>query len=48
VPPRRLAGRWQGVAGFHGLYGAYGSSCVDGTVNDYLRSGELPDTDRTC
>ncbi|MFJ6621314.1 alpha/beta fold hydrolase [Kitasatospora sp. NPDC091335] len=32
----------------HGLYGTYGNACVDDTVNAYLASGHLPDTDPTC
>lgn len=32
----------------HGVYGEYGSRCVDGHVNDYLRTGELPDRDVRC
>lgn len=32
----------------HGLYGAYGDDCVDGTVNAYLRTGRLPAADVTC
>ncbi|MFH9616626.1 alpha/beta hydrolase [Streptomyces pratensis] len=32
----------------HGLYGEYGSACVDGRVNDYLRTGRLPARDLTC
>lgn len=32
----------------HGVYGAYGNSCVDGTVNAYLRTGKLPATDVDC
>ena len=32
----------------HGIYGEYGSTCVDDTVNDYLASGHLPRTNPTC
>ncbi|MFD9433423.1 alpha/beta hydrolase [Streptomyces sp. NPDC060002] len=32
----------------HGVYGPYGSTCVDGTVNAYLRTGRLPAADVTC
>ncbi|MFD3513455.1 alpha/beta hydrolase [Streptomyces sp. NPDC058657] len=32
----------------HGLYGRYGNACVDDRVNQYLASGTLPTTDRTC
>ncbi|MFE4515717.1 alpha/beta hydrolase [Kitasatospora sp. NPDC056783] len=32
----------------HGLYGTYGNACVDDTVNAYLASGRLPDTDPVC
>ncbi|MBD0672639.1 alpha/beta hydrolase [Streptomyces sp. CBMA156] len=32
----------------HQLYGIYGNACVDDTVNAYLASGRLPDTDPTC
>ncbi|MGP3966874.1 alpha/beta hydrolase [Streptomyces sp. 6N223] len=32
----------------HGVYGEYGSACTDGLVNDYLRTGELPERDVTC
>ncbi|MFJ9817473.1 alpha/beta fold hydrolase [Streptomyces sp. NPDC101151] len=32
----------------HALYGVFGSSCVDTTVNAYLASGRLPATDVTC
>ncbi|MER7707679.1 alpha/beta hydrolase [Kitasatospora sp. NPDC097605] len=32
----------------HGLYGLYGNACVDDTVNAYLASGRLPDTDPVC
>ncbi|GHH36946.1 alpha/beta hydrolase [Streptomyces candidus] len=32
----------------HGLYGRYGSTCVDDEVNRYLATGELPRQDPTC
>ncbi|MFE4519978.1 alpha/beta hydrolase [Kitasatospora sp. NPDC056783] len=32
----------------HQLYGIYGNACVDDTVNAYLASGRLPDTDPVC
>ncbi|MEU8890868.1 alpha/beta fold hydrolase [Streptomyces sp. NPDC048442] len=32
----------------HGLYGRYGSTCVDDEVNRYLATGKLPTKDRTC
>ncbi|MFF5125469.1 alpha/beta hydrolase [Streptomyces syringium] len=32
----------------HGIYGYYGSTCVDEQVNAYLATGELPADDRTC
>ncbi|GAB2842906.1 alpha/beta hydrolase [Actinocorallia aurea] len=32
----------------HGLYGEYGSACVDTAVNAYLATGVLPPADRTC
>ncbi|GGR08666.1 alpha/beta hydrolase [Streptomyces netropsis] len=32
----------------HGVYGSYGSTCVDGKVNAYLATGELPAKDVTC
>ncbi|MFF2923177.1 alpha/beta hydrolase [Streptomyces celluloflavus] len=32
----------------HAIYGMYGSTCVDDTVNAYLATGKLPATDRTC
>ncbi|MET9644479.1 alpha/beta hydrolase [Streptomyces syringium] len=32
----------------HGVYGYYGSTCVDEKVNAYLATGELPTTDGTC
>lgn len=32
----------------HGIYGEYGSSCVDDAVNAYLATGRLPQQDRTC
>jgi hypothetical protein len=32
----------------HGVYGFFGSSCVDEKVNAYLGSGLLPDRDETC
>ncbi|MEU2511912.1 alpha/beta hydrolase [Streptomyces syringium] len=32
----------------HGVYGSYGSTCVDEQVNAYLATGELPANDRTC
>jgi pimeloyl-ACP methyl ester carboxylesterase len=32
----------------HGVYLFRGSACVDGTVNAYLESGNLPATDLTC
>ncbi|WP_344260169.1 alpha/beta fold hydrolase [Streptomyces sodiiphilus] len=35
-------------ANHHGVYGEYGSECVDGQVEDYLISGELPDRDTVC
>ncbi|MFF8726941.1 alpha/beta hydrolase [Streptomyces sp. NPDC015171] len=32
----------------HGVYGAFGSSCVDGEVNAYLATGRLPTGDVSC
>ncbi|MFG3073782.1 alpha/beta hydrolase [Streptomyces sp. NPDC048225] len=32
----------------HGLYGEYGSDCIDERVNAYLRTGQLPARDLTC
>ncbi|MEW2414762.1 alpha/beta hydrolase [Streptomyces sp. NPDC046866] len=32
----------------HGIYGEYGSSCVDDAVNAYLATGRLPARDLTC
>ncbi|MEU6236401.1 alpha/beta hydrolase [Kitasatospora sp. NPDC047058] len=32
----------------HALYGMYGNACVDDTVNAYLASGRLPQSDPTC
>ncbi|MFE7659421.1 alpha/beta hydrolase [Streptomyces celluloflavus] len=32
----------------HAIYGMYGSTCVDDTVNAYLATGKLPAKDRTC
>ncbi|WP_433545229.1 alpha/beta hydrolase [Streptomyces sp. CA-294286] len=32
----------------HGLYGRYGSTCVDDEVNRYLATGVLPRKDPTC
>lgn len=32
----------------HGLYGRYGSTCVDDRVNSYLATGTLPSKDLTC
>jgi hypothetical protein len=32
----------------HGVFGEYGNECVDRLVIDYLGSGKLPSTDRTC
>lgn len=32
----------------HGVFGEYGNNCVDRLVIDYLGSGTLPSTDRTC
>jgi pimeloyl-ACP methyl ester carboxylesterase len=32
----------------HGVYGFWGSACVDDTVNGYLRTGVLPARDVTC
>ncbi len=32
----------------HGVFGEYGNECVDRLVIDYLGSGTLPSTDRTC
>ncbi|MFC5031866.1 alpha/beta hydrolase [Streptomyces sp. DSM 41987] len=32
----------------HGIYGAYGNTCADNTVNVYLRTGRLPAADVTC
>ncbi|MFE7767088.1 alpha/beta hydrolase [Streptomyces sp. NPDC057438] len=32
----------------HAVYGVFGSPCVDTTVNAYLATGRLPDTDITC
>ncbi|MFF1445565.1 alpha/beta hydrolase [Streptomyces sp. NPDC058295] len=32
----------------HGVHGAYGDACVDGTVDAYLRTGKLPGADVTC
>jgi hypothetical protein len=32
----------------HAVYGVFGNSCVDATVNTYLATGRLPDTDVTC
>ncbi|MET7656951.1 alpha/beta hydrolase [Streptomyces sp. NPDC005486] len=31
----------------HGIHGAYGDTCVDGTVNAYLRTGKPPGSDVT-
>lgn len=35
-------------ANHHGVFGEYGNACVDARVNDYLRTGHLPATDRSC
>jgi pimeloyl-ACP methyl ester carboxylesterase len=35
-------------ANHHGVYGEYGSECVDEAVNDYLRTGRLPEDDLSC
>lgn len=32
----------------HGVYGLYPNRCVDGQVNDYLRTGTLPAKDSVC
>ncbi|MFB4315214.1 alpha/beta hydrolase [Actinomadura sp. 21ATH] len=32
----------------HGIYGEYGSACVDAKVNAYLATGALPETDQSC
>lgn len=32
----------------HWIYGNYPNTCVDTTVNTYLRDGTLPDTDLIC
>jgi len=32
----------------HGVYGEYGSTCVDNVVNAYLDTGRLPARDLTC
>ncbi|ELP66963.1 alpha/beta hydrolase [Streptomyces turgidiscabies] len=32
----------------HAVYGVFGSSCVDSTVNAYLATGRLPARDLTC
>ncbi|AZQ40561.1 alpha/beta hydrolase [Streptomyces cyaneochromogenes] len=32
----------------HAVYGVFGSSCADATVNTYLATGRLPATDVTC
>ncbi|MET9450198.1 alpha/beta hydrolase [Streptomyces cinerochromogenes] len=32
----------------HAVYGVYGSTCVDTTVNTYLATGRLPGRDLTC
>ncbi|MBY8840289.1 alpha/beta hydrolase [Streptomyces sp. SP2-10] len=32
----------------HGVYGVFGSSCVDSTVNAYLETGGLPSGDVGC
>jgi hypothetical protein len=32
----------------HGVYLFRGVPCVDDTVNEYLRTGVLPDTDLAC
>lgn len=32
----------------HAVYGVFGSSCADATVNSYLATGHLPATDVTC
>ena len=32
----------------HAVYGVFGSSCVDTTVNTYLATGRLPSKDVTC
>lgn len=32
----------------HAVYGVFGNSCVDTTVNTHLATGRLPDTDVTC
>ncbi|NGO71091.1 alpha/beta hydrolase [Streptomyces boncukensis] len=32
----------------HGVYGLYQNRCVDRQVNDYLRTGRLPDQDTRC
>jgi pimeloyl-ACP methyl ester carboxylesterase len=32
----------------HGLFGRYGSTCVDGQVNSYLATGKLPTKDLSC
>ncbi|BCM65229.1 MULTISPECIES: alpha/beta hydrolase [Streptomyces] len=32
----------------HGVYGTFGSTCVDTTVNAYLATGRLPSGDVTC
>ncbi|GAB2871284.1 hypothetical protein GCM10027074_43530 [Streptomyces deserti] len=32
----------------HAVYGVFGSTCVDTTVNAYLATGELPARDLTC
>ncbi|MFI9203089.1 alpha/beta fold hydrolase [Streptomyces sp. NPDC053048] len=35
-------------ANHHGIFGSYGSACVDDKVNQYLATGELPVKDQTC
>ncbi len=51
---RSLHARWPGSrlitlnASIHGIFGNYGSTCVDTAINDYLRTGVLPATDLTC
>lgn len=32
----------------HAVYGVFGSTCADTTVNSYLATGQLPPTDVTC
>ena len=36
---------WKGEG--HGAYGN-GSDCVDGTINDYLLDGKVPDDNKVC